>query len=82
MADKHTSPEISSIACRLLGSDSIVNDPAVQDSLLKLGLRLGASRRACEEILIPELRAILDPFMSDVRSLAGSALAQDETDEG
>ena len=82
MAEKHTSPTVSSIAARILGSGSIVEDPKFRRSVRRLALTLHVSERACEEIMLPELQRILEPFMVDVRSLAGSALAQDADNEG
>lgn len=78
MAEKQTSPEVSSIAGRVLASGSPLDSDDYRQPLRALAPRLGISDRAVEEILIPELAVIFEPVISDLRTLAASALSQDE----
>lgn len=78
MARKQTSPNVSKIAARVLGTDRplTVHRGAIATAIQECGLPL--SQRAIDGF-VDRIEHALEPLVADLRTLAASALGQDET---
>ncbi len=78
MAKKATGPEISTIAARVLATDNPFDEHkgAIAIAIQQCGLPLSAK---AVNVFVERISEALAPLLTDMRSLAASALSQDET---
>jgi hypothetical protein len=77
VARKKTSPDVSAIAARILATDNMLeaHKGAIAIAIQECGLPL--SDKAVT-IFVERIESALQPMIGDMRSLAASALGQDE----
>lgn len=79
MPRKETSPKVSAIAARLVNEDPLSPREPFRAALRSCGLPLSD---AAADRMLDLLGATLAPYIADVKTVAASALSQDEQPKG